>query len=881
MRNKETAMKHWQFGGIKGKFLIGLGSMLAFTALIAITGVWWIMKLERVNDEVVDAGLKVERQIKEWHRLTRANTLRTLLLLKSNDPALEKEVRVEIDDTVKNVNGILGQLKTALHDGPIAETFSTATERRLEYQKIRSDAFRAKMTGDEREVNRIIGQELMPAQNSFQAVVQQLSDQQVEQMQELITSNNAQSERVQFIVAASTSTTFGLALLFWLIARKRSREVERTLNHQLSESTELQQAILDSANFSIISTDTKGMIRLFNNGAHRMLGYSASEVFARHTPDLLHDKTEMAERAQQLSIELRQPVTAGFETLVARARGGSADEREWTYIRKDGSRLPVMVSVTALRDEQLALTGFLCVAYDLIERKKVENMKNEFISTVSHELRTPLTSIRGSLGLIFGGVGGELPEAVKNLVGIAKSNCERLIRLINDMLDSEKIESGKMRLDLQVIDIKPLVQQVLAANEGFAGQYSVTLRLQAPDAPLQVRIDGDRMIQVLTNLLSNAVKFTPPGGAVEVRVSCLAQSVRVEVVDCGPGIPEEFRSRIFQKFSQADSSDTRQKGGTGLGLNISKALIEKMGGSIGFSSAVGTGTTFFFELPEWQNTVPLLQPFRAKADSFQPRILICEDDPDVATLISMMLAKAGFETETAYSAEQALACLARSSYDAVTVDLKLPGQNGMAFISALRDNESTRKLPVVVISALAEEGQLQFNHKPLTVSDWLQKPIDEDQLIQSVRRAVAGMPSGKPRILHVEDDLDIQRIVAEVARDFAIFKFAATLDEARALLQEQRFDLVLLDLGLGKESSWDLVEDIDALDPRPPVIVFSPSAADLTVSKQAEAVLLKVRTSNIELLSTIRRILQIPADPPAVPGPVQTHAGPSPPHFLH
>jgi DNA-binding response OmpR family regulator len=497
-------------------------------------------------------------------------------------------------------------------------------------------------------------------------------------------------------------------------------------------------------------------------------------------------------------------------------------------------------------------------------------------------LRTPLTSIRGSLGLIFGGVGGELPEAVKNLVGIAKSNCERLIRLINDMLDSEKIESGKMRLDLQVIDIRPLIQQVLAANEGFAGQYSVTLRLQAPDVPLQVRIDGDRMIQVLTNLLSNAVKFTPPGGAVEVRVSCLARSVRVEVVDCGPGIPEEFRGRIFQKFSQADSSDTRQKGGTGLGLNISKALIEKMGGSIGFSSAVGTGTTFFFELPEWQNTVPLLQPFRAKADSFQPRILICEDDPDVARLIGMMLAKAGFEAEMAYSAEQALACLARSSYDAVTVDLKLPGQNGMAFISALRDNESTRKLPVVVISALAEEGQLQFNHKPLTVSDWLQKPIDEDLLIQSVRRAVAGMPSGKPRILHVEDDLDIQRIVAEVARDFANFKFAATLDEARALLQEQRFDLVLLDLGLGKESSWDLVEDIDALDPRPPVIVFSPSAADLTVSKQAEAVLLKVRASNIELLSTIRRILQIPADPgPAVPSPVQTHAGPSPPHFLH
>ena len=860
-------MKHWQFGGIKGKLLVGLGSMLGFTALVAITGVWWIMKLERVNDEAVDAGLTVERQIKEWHRLTRANTLRTLLLLKTNDPVLEKEVRVEIDETVKKVNGILRKLDAALHDDPIVETFSAATERRLQYQKIRADAFQAKKAGDEREVSRIIEQELMYAQNSFQAAVQQLSDEQVAHMQELVASNNAQSERARFIVAVSTSIAFVLALLFWLVAHKRSREVERSLNHQLSESTELQQAILDSANFSIISTDINGVIRLFNNGAHRMLGYSASELFARHTPDLLHDETEMAERARQLSLELGQPVKAGFEALVARARGGLADEREWTYIRKDGSRLPVMVSVTALRDEQLALTGFLCVAYDLIERKRVENMKNEFISTVSHELRTPLTSVRGSLGLIFGGVGGELPEAVKNLVGIAKSNCERLIRLINDMLDSEKIESGKMRLDLQVTDLRPLIQQVLAANEGFAGQYGATLRLQAPDAPLQVRIDGDRMIQVLTNLLSNAVKFTPAGGVVEVRVSRVAQGVRVEVVDSGPGIPQEFRGRIFQKFSQADSSDTRQKGGTGLGLNISKALIEKMGGSIGFSSTLGTGTTFFFELPEWQSQVPLLQPFRAKADSFQPRILVCEDDPDVARLISMMLAKAGFEAEMAYSAEQALACLAQGSYDAVTVDLKLPGQNGIAFISALRDNESTRKLPVVVVSALAEEGRLEFNHKPLTVSDWLQKPIDEDLLVLSVRRAVAGIQAGKPRILHVQADLDIQRIVAAVAQDFANFTSAATLHEARALLREQPFDLVLLDLGPGKESSWDLVEDIDALDPRPPVIVFSPSDTELTEDKRAEAVLLKARTSSMELLSTIQRILQIPADPPVVPNP--------------
>ena len=396
------------------------------------------------------------------------------------------------------------------------------------------------------------------------------------------------------------------------------------------------------------------------------------------------------------------------------------------------------------------------------------------------------------------------------------------------------------------------------------------LRLRGPDTPLQARIDSDRLMQVLTNLLSNAVKFSPAGSTVEVMLSRTARQLRIEVSDQGPGIPESFCSRIFQRFSQADSSDTRQKGGSGLGLNISRGLIESMGGSIGFNrNAGGAGTTFFFELPEWQEPAELLPLVRARSASSRPRILICEDDPDVARLISIMLGKAGFDADLAHSAEQALACLARQDYDAMTVDLKLPGQNGLAFIGALRREERTRNLPVVVISAMAGEGELQFKRKPLAVSDWLEKPIDEDQLTLSVHRAVAGLKTRKPRILHVEDDLDIQHIAAAIAEDFASFEFAATLDQARARLREQRFDLVLLDLTLGPDSGWDLFEDIDALDPRPPVIVFSSSDVDPSDSQLAEAVLVKAHTSNAELLNTIQRILQIPGDPgPTRPQPL-------------
>ncbi|MDB5930383.1 MAG: domain S-box protein, partial [Polaromonas sp.] len=510
--------------------------------------------------------------------------------------------------------------------------------------------------------------------------------------------------------------------------------------------------------------------------------------------------------------------------------------------------------------------GFYSLGSDITELKRINRMKTEFISTVSHELRTPLTSIRGSLGLVLGGVAGELPEAVKSLVGIANNNCERLIRLINDILDSEKIESGKMRLDLKAVDIVELARQAMADNEGFAAAHGVRLQLQAPDAPLQVWSDSDRLIQVVTNLLSNAVKFSPPEGVVALNVLRLAQSVRVEVVDCGPGIPDDFRDRIFQKFSQADASDTRQKGGTGLGLNISQALVNKMGGQIGFTSEEGKGSTFFFEFPEWTShkaAPPRYQePWKSAAQSVpaRPCILVCESDPDVALLISMMLDKAGFDAECTSSAVQALELALQGRFVALTVDLNLPSQGGAAFINALRGDEKTRHLPVVVISAMAGEGGLQLNQKLLTVSDWLEKPIDEKRLVQSVRRAVTGIQNAKPRILHVEDDPDIQSIVATIVGGSADFEFSATLGDARNRLRESRFDLILLDLALGQHSGWSLFEDIDGLNPRPPVIVFSASDEDPLHGREIEAVLVKSHTSNTELLSAIQRALLIPAN---------------------
>lgn len=228
---------------------------------------------------------------------------------------------------------------------------------------------------------------------------------------------------------------------------------------------------------------------------------------------------------------------------------------------------------------------------------RADRVKSEFISTVSHELRTPLTSIRGSLGLLNGGAAGALPPKVGELIGIAYRNTDRLQRLINDILDVEKLDSGKLSLELEDQSLPALVAQAVEANAGYAQDCDVRFAIQQPLPEATVRVDPHRLLQVMANLLSNAAKFSPAGTAVEISVQVDGRKARVGVKDQGPGIPPEFQPRIFQRFAQADGSDARLKSGTGLGLAISKALIERMGGRIDYATAPGAGTLFFFDLP--------------------------------------------------------------------------------------------------------------------------------------------------------------------------------------------------------------------------------------------------------------------------------------------
>ncbi len=382
--------------------------------------------------------------------------------------------------------------------------------------------------------------------------------------------------------------------------RKQLEHLNATLEERVDQRTlELEQAlatvrasqqrivnIIETAQDAFISVDLDGRITDWNSAAQAMLGWSRQEAVGRMLFDVI-----IAQRHRDIAwAALRQFRETGQLDLLGR-------RVERTLVRRDG------VEITAEMTTGLVGTGegvfFSVFLHDVSERKEVERMKNEFVSTVSHELRTPLTAISASLSLLKDGMAGELPEDAQGLVGVACASTERLVRLIGDVLDIQKMEAGQMDYRFEALPVAPVVEGALAAMDSFAAQAGLTLRFEAGPgaAGVQAGIDRDRLTQVLTNLLSNAIKFSENGGEVVARLEADGDLLHIAVIDHGAGIPEAFRGRIFQRFAQADSADSRKKGGTGLGLSICQTIVEEHGGRIWFETEEGEGTTFFVELP--------------------------------------------------------------------------------------------------------------------------------------------------------------------------------------------------------------------------------------------------------------------------------------------
>lgn len=351
----------------------------------------------------------------------------------------------------------------------------------------------------------------------------------------------------------------------------------------LAERAESIRAILDTVVDGIVTIDASGNILTFNPASERMFGMRRADVLGKNVGILMTEEYR----------DRHDSFIAGY--LAGNAPGVIGQIREFTAQRADGTEFPVELAIG--RMEIAGQPRFVGIIRDISERKQLDRIKREFISTVSHELKTPLTSITGALGLVRGGVAGDLPDQVRDIIDIAYRNSERLGLLVTDILDVEKIDAGRMSYDMRESDISALIGECVETMRTYASEYNVTIAIAETAANPGFTGDPDRITQVISNLLSNAVKFSRPGQQVEIGSSSDATGVSFYVRDQGEGIPEDAQDRIFTRFFRVDSSDQRHSSGTGLGLSICKPIIEAHGGTISVQSTVGKGSTFEVRIP--------------------------------------------------------------------------------------------------------------------------------------------------------------------------------------------------------------------------------------------------------------------------------------------
>jgi signal transduction histidine kinase/CheY-like chemotaxis protein len=448
----------------------------------------------------------------------------------------------------------------------------------------------------------------------------------------------------------------------------------------------------------------------------------------------------------------------------------------------------------------------------LVQRFDLDSVKDEFISTVSHELRTPLTSIRGALGLLSAGLLGNVDAKAHNLLRIASTNTERLIRLINDILDLERMESGRAPLNLRRCSLYDLAHEAVDTMTAMADGAQVRLDLQcyAQRDSIYFDADADRILQVLTNLLSNAIKFSPAASTVSIQIDGNLDSLLLKVVDQGRGIPADKLEAVFDRFQQVESSDASKKGGTGLGLAICRSIVQQHGGAIWAQPNLdGPGTTLWVQFSRAARASDSASPalLASPVHRGHGRILVCDDDPGIRIVVAEQLRQHGYDILEARGGEEAIAIATRHADDhtisAVLLDLYMPGLSGWETLQRLKSSPATASIPVVILSVIPPTDH---PHHAGDVQGWVQKPFNENVLLAELAR-VLETKGGPAQILLVEDDQDLAGVI------LAGFEEAGVqIDHASNRQQAVDFcllgppDLLILDLTLPDGDGFSLVD---------------------------------------------------------------------------
>jgi PAS domain S-box-containing protein len=543
-------------------------------------------------------------------------------------------------------------------------------------------------------------------------------------------------------------------------------EVIQEREENLRQVSALQSAILDNAAYVIISTTEGGLVTTYNPAAERMLGYTSGEVIDKQTPALWHDAEEVKQYAQRLSEELDEEIEPGFEVFTARPKRNLPEENEWTFICKNGKRVPVLLTITALQDGAGQIIGFVGLAYDLTERKRAREQlqrhkdelehtvqqrthelmlardaaeaanraKSVFLANMSHELRTPLNAILGFSSLI--GRDADLSSSQRQNIEIINRSGEHLLTLINDVLEIAKIEAGKLQLEISSFDFSSMVRDVVDMMRLRAQGKGLQLVLEmASECPRYLEGDEARLRQILINLVGNAVKFTEKGSVI-VRFSTQSHEglqLLIEVEDTGPGISEKERKHLFKPFVQL--AERGEQKGTGLGLSITKQFVELMKGNISVESAKGKGSLFRIELPitptdhvdvatpemEYVNEIVGLEPGQPKY-----RIIIAEDQRENQLLLQKLMIEIDLEVKLADNGEQCVEIFHEWPADLIWMDMRMPVMGGTEATQRIRrlPGGETAKIIAVTASAFKEEqeeilagGLDDFVKKPFQFGD--------------------------------------------------------------------------------------------------------------------------------------------------------------------